>query len=315
MMQQQQKIKNDHFFQSPPFLNKGDCIGITCPASKMAWEEVEYGERLLQSWGYQTRIGNTLIGHYHNFSATDHQRVIELQEMLDHPDIKAIIFGRGGYGMLRIIDQLNFEKFKKHPKWICGYSDITALHLHLFQNCRVQTLHSVMVGGMTSKTAENKFVQSLKQTLEGEKTGYHFDTHALNRKGTGIGQLIGGNLSLLSALCGSSSVPDMKDKILFIEDIGEYKYIIDRMMLTLKRAGWLNHLSGLIIGSFSNSKDTEEPFGQSEEELILDKVRAFNYPVAFGFPVGHQEENYTLKEGAIYELKVGEVGELKEIKL
>lgn len=239
----------------------------------------------------------------------------ELQGMLDDEEIKAIVFGRGGYGVLRILDRLDFSAFKKNPKWICGYSDITALHSHIFTQYGIQTVHSVMCSELCSKKEEDLSSMSLKKALMGEPSEYAFPGHALNRLGEAKGKLVGGNLSLLVALMGSNSLPDVRGKILFLEDVGEYIYAIDRMMCTLKRAGLLTHLGGLLLGSFSQSKDTDEPFGQTEYELILDKVKEFDYPVAFGFPVGHQKENRALKIGAEYHLEVGEQGaQLTEIK-
>ncbi|HLR37095.1 MAG TPA: LD-carboxypeptidase [Chitinophagaceae bacterium] len=299
--------------KSPGNLEKGAMIGITCPASKIEAEAAEYGSSVIQSWGFKIKMGDTLKGHFHNFSARDEQRRTELQEMLDDKNIRAIVFGRGGYGMLRILDQLDFSIFEKYPKWLCGYSDITALHLHVLKHCGIQTLHAVMVGGMTAQNVGDEYVLSLKNALLGKKTDYHFDRHTLNRAGEGAGQLIGGNLCLLAALCGSDSVPDMTNKILFIEDVGEYKYGIDRMMMTLKRAGWLDQLSGLIVGGFTNNKDTEEPFGQSVYELIFNTVKKYHYPIAFGFPVGHQKENLALKEGAVHRLVVRNTCYLKEV--
>lgn len=298
----------------PPYLKKGDTIGITCPASKADPKLIEYGSNIIRSWGYRVKKGETTRTRSHNFSATDEQRINELQDMMDDDTIKAIIFGRGGYGVLRILDQLDFSHFKEHPKWICGYSDITALHLHIVHNYHIQTLHSLMCGGITPENKEDQYVSSLRDSLKGEPHYYTFPKNKLDREGIAEGRLIGGNLCLLAAICGSNSQPVMKDKILFIEDTGEYKYSIDRMMMTLKRAGWLQDLAGLIVGSFTNGKDTETPFGQTEWELIYDKVRTYKYPVAFGFPVGHQPENSALKEGAFYRFETGTPNILKEVK-
>lgn len=292
---------------TPPYLKLGDTIGITCPASKMDREVALYAGQVLESWGFKTILGKTVGNHYYNFSATDDERLKELQDMLNQEDIKAILFGRGGYGMLRIMDQLDFSSFKKQPKWICGYSDITALHIHIYKKFKIATLHSLMCSGITAETRDDDYVKSLKNALLGKNYNYSFSAHVLNRHGKCQGALIGGNLALLASLSGSASQPDTKGVILFIEDVGEYRYSIDRMMLNLKRAGWLEHLSGLLIGSFNECKENDEPFGQTEEEIILDKVKEYDYPVAFGFPVGHQEENYALKVGLQHELIVGEM--------
>lgn len=296
----------------PPYLKPGDTIGITCPASKMERESADFACEVFESWGFKTRIGSTVGNHYHNFSATDKERLNELQEMLDDDLIKAIVFGRGGYGMVRILDQIDFSRFQKNPKWVCGYSDITTLHLHINTCFAIASLHSVMCSGITRETYSDEYIHSLKQALTGEKMQFSFKTHWLNRYGTAEGQLIGGNLSLLVNLSGTISQPDAKEKILFIEDVGEYRYAVDRMMLNLQRAGWLRNLNGLIIGSFTEGKETDTPFGQSEFEIIKDKIKQYNYPVCFDFPVGHQNANFALKEGVNYKLNVGRISSLTE---
>lgn len=288
----------------PSYLKSGDTIGITCPASKMERESAEYACTIFESWGFKIRIGSTVGTSYHNFSATDDERLKELQEMLDDDHIQAIIFGRGGYGMVRILDRIDFSHFKKYPKWLCGYSDITALHLHINTELEIASLHSIMCSGITPDTFNDEYVNSLKQALTGETMQFSFKSHRLNRYGNAQGRLIGGNLSLLANLSGTVSQPDTRGKILFIEDVGEYRYAVDRMMLNLKRSGWLQNLSGLIIGSFTEGKETDTPFGQTEFEIIKDKVMEYDYPVCFGFPVGHQKENFALKEGEEYKLQV-----------
>lgn len=297
----------------PPYLKPGDTIGITCPASKMERASAEYAAGVLASWGYRTIIGNTAGANFHNFSATDKVRLQELQQMLDDDDIQAILFGRGGYGVVRILDRIDFSHFKKFPKWICGYSDITALLIHLHTCYNIASIHSLMCSGITPETKDDPFVRSLKQILSGEKAKYSFSSGALNRNGICEGELIGGNLSLLANLSGTVSQPDTKDKLLFVEDVGEYRYSVDRMMINLKRSGWLKDLSGLIIGSFNESKETETPFGQTEYEMIWDKVKEYQYPVCFGFPVGHQKQNYALKVGGKYRLVISDNCVLEEI--
>ncbi|UPK69393.1 LD-carboxypeptidase [Chitinophaga filiformis] len=288
----------------PPYLKKGDLIGITCSSSKMDQQAAEYAAGVISSWGYQVHLGITVGTSFHNFSAPDELRLEELQDMLDDPDIKAIIFGRGGYGMVCILDDLDFKKFRKHPKWICGYSDITVLHTHIHQQYGIPTIHSMMCSGIRPDTAENEYVESLRLALKGTPYRYACAPHDLNRTGKATGQLIGGNLSLLANLSGTESQPGTKGKILFLEDISEYRYNIDRMMYNLKRAGWLDDLAGLIVGSFTDSKETETPFGQTEYEIIRNIVQDYDYPVCFGFPVGHTNENYALKIGLTHELQV-----------
>lgn len=288
----------------PPYLKKGDLIGITCSSSKMDLQAAEYAAGVISSWGYQVHMGITVGTSFHNFSAPDELRLEELQDMLDDPEIKAIIFGRGGYGMVCILDELDFKKFRKHPKWICGYSDITTLHTHIHQQYGIPTIHSMMCSGIRPDTMENEYVESLRLALKGTPYRYVCAPHDLNRPGKATGKLVGGNLSLLANLSGTASQPDMKGKILFLEDIGEYRYNVDRMMYNLKRAGWLEDLAGLVVGSFTDSKETDTPFGQTEYEIIRNVVQDYDYPVCFGFPVGHTHENYALKIGLSHELHV-----------
>lgn len=297
----------------PPYLKPGDTIGITCPASKMERSAAEYAGKVLESWGYRVIIGETVGNAYHNFSAPDELRLQELQQTLDDDNIKAILFGRGGYGVVRILDEIDFTHFQKHPKWVCGYSDITALLTHIYTRYGIVSVHSLMCSGITPETRDNQYVQSLRQLLSGEKIKYHFPRNELNRNGSCEGELIGGNLSLLVNLSGTVSQPDTRNKLLFIEDVGEYRYSVDRMMINLKRSGWLENLNGLIVGTFSESKETETPFGQTEYEIMLDKVKEYNYPTVFEFPVGHQKENYALKVGGRYRLTISDNCILEEI--
>ncbi len=288
----------------PPYLKKGDTIGITCPAGFMAKEKAQTCIDTLQKWGFDVMVGKTLGSKSKNyFSGTDEERLNELQAMLDDDSINAILCGRGGYGMGRIIDQLDFTKLKKKPKWIIGFSDITVLHSHLFSKIKIASLHAPMAAAFNE--GDNEFIQSLHKALLGKKAGYKSASHPLDIFGSTSGKLVGGNLSLLAHLCGTVSDIDTKGKILFIEDIGEYTYNIDRMMYQLKRSGKLNKLAGLVVGGFTDMKDTERPFGKTVYETIRDVVKEYKYPVCFGFPVSHEKENYALIIGADYELKVG----------
>ncbi|SFD14447.1 muramoyltetrapeptide carboxypeptidase [Chitinophaga sp. CF118] len=288
----------------PPYLKKGDLIGVTCSSSKMDQQAAEYAAGVINSWGFRVHLGITVGTSFHNFSAPDELRLEELQDMLDDTEIKAIIFGRGGYGMVCLLDQLDFTKFRKNPKWLCGYSDITALHSHIQQRYGIPTIHSMMCSGITPETADNEYVDSLRQSLKGKATKYNCAPHELNRNGKANGILTGGNLSLLANLSGTVSQPDTKGKILFLEDIGEYRYNVDRMMYNLKRAGWLDKLAGLVVGSFTEEKETITPFGQTEYEIIRNIVKEYKYPVCFGFPAGHSYENYAMKFGLQHDLLV-----------
>ena len=290
----------------PDYLKKGDTIGITCPAGYMAKEKAQTCIGTLQKWGYQVMVGKTLGSESANyFSGTDEERLNELQAMLDDDSINAILCGRGGYGVGRIIDELDFRKFKEKPKWFIGYSDITVLHAHIYTTCKTASIHAPMAAAFNDGGADNEFVLSLKKMLTGKKNKYDCPVHPFNKQGKTTAELVGGNLSLLAHLTGTPSDIDTKNKILFIEDIGEYIYSIDRMLYQLKRSGKLDHLAGLIIGGFTDIKDTERPFGKPIDEVINDIVKDYHYPICFNFPVSHGKENYALKIGAVYQFSIG----------
>jgi muramoyltetrapeptide carboxypeptidase len=300
--------------KTPPYLKKGDTIAITCPAGYMAAEKAQTCITTLQSWGYQVMVGKTLGSNSKNyFSGSDEDRRDELQAMLNDENINAILFGRGGYGVGRIIDQLDFTKFKKKPKWIIGFSDITVLHSHIYTNFKIATLHAPMAAafndgarpnGPAGRGYKNEFVQSLQKALAGKKANYKCAAHPFNKLGTATGELVGGNLCLLAHLTGTPSGINTKNKILFIEDIGEQIYNIDRMLYQLKRSGKLKNLAGLVVGGFTDIKDTDRPFGKTVHEVIQAIVAAYNYPVCFNFPVSHGAANYALKVGGKYELAI-----------
>ncbi len=293
--------------KTPPYLKKGDTIGIICPAGYMAMEKVNECIRVLQEeWGYKVKIGRTVGSDSANyFSGTDEERLDDFQQMMDDDEVQALLCARGGYGMGRIIDHINFKKFRKQPKWIIGYSDITVLHTHLYSNYYISSLHAPMAAAFNDAGYLNKYVQSLKNALEGKWAKYSCEPNELNRTGEAIGELVGGNLALLANVVGTDSDLKTRGRILFIEDIGEYLYNVDRMFYQLKRSGKLSKLAGLIIGGFTDMKDTDRPFGKAVYELIKDVMKEYNFPVCFGFPVSHDKENYALKIGAGYKLKVG----------
>jgi len=298
---------------TPAYLKKNDIIAIVCPAGYMAREKMQTCIKTLQQWGFKVKPGKTAGHQFHYFSGTDEERLTDLQQMLDDKEVKAIFCGRGGYGLSRIIDKLDFTKFKRNPKWIIGYSDITILHAHVYNKFKIASLHAPMASAFNDGGANNEFVQSLKKAITGRKANYNCAPHSLNRNGIAEADLVGGNLSLVCHLIGSASDISTKNKILFLEDVGEYIYNIDRMFMQLKRAGKLDLLAGLIIGGFTDMKDTVIPFGQNVYDIIFDKVKEYQYPVCFDFPVSHTERNYALKVGVKHELKVskGKV-ELKE---
>ncbi|HEY4155111.1 MAG TPA: LD-carboxypeptidase [Puia sp.] len=289
----------------PPYLSPGDTIGMVCPAGYMAAENTVQCRTTLEQWGFRVKTGKTIGGKSANyFSGTDEERLDDLQEMLDDESVKAILFGRGGYGVGRIIDRISFKRFRKTPKWIMGYSDITLLHAHIYANYGIATAHSPMAAAFNDPQQPNPYTQSIYDLLTGERYSRTCDAHAFNRKGETKGILIGGNLTLLAHAVGGPSDIKTRGSLLFLEDIGEYLYNIDRMMYQLKRAGKLHKPEGIIIGSFTDCKDTERPFGKSAYEIIRDILDEFDYPVCFGFPVGHDTENYALKCGVEYKLKV-----------
>lgn len=297
---------NDSMIKIPPYLQKGDTIGIVCPAGYMPMERIKTCTDTLESWGYQVKMGSTPgSGSVTYFSGTDEERLADLQQMLDDDTVKAVLCARGGYGTGRIIDRVDFGHFKKHPKWIIGYSDITVLHSHLYSNYYISSLHAPMAGAFNGEGYNNEFVLSLKNALEGKKLKYQCAIHPFNRKGEAVGELVGGNLALLAHLTGTGSDIKTKGRILFIEDVGEQLYNIDRMMHQLKRSGKLSRLAGLIVGKFTETKDTERPFGKEVYEIIQEIVAEYDYPVCYDFPVSHTDQNYALKIGMGYKLKVG----------
>jgi muramoyltetrapeptide carboxypeptidase len=224
--------------------------------------------------------------------------------MLDDKNVQAVLCGRGGYGMSRIIDALDFKKFKKHPKWVIGFSDITLLHNHFTEVLKTASLHAPMAAAFNNGGSNNEWVLSLKHALQGKKANYKAEVHAHNKLGKATGKLVGGNLTLVAHAVGTVSELQTKNTILFLEDIGEYKYNIDRMMLQLKRSGMLKNLAGLVVGGFTQTKDSDPAFGATVYEIIEAAVAAYNYPVCYDFPVSHDKENYAIKHGMEYALEV-----------
>jgi muramoyltetrapeptide carboxypeptidase len=287
----------------PPYLKQGDKIAITCPAKKLPAPMTD-AIALLQSWGLEVILGETVTASYHQFAGDDDMRARDMQRFLDDGSIKAIIAARGGYGTVRMIDKLDFSNFAENPKWLVGFSDITVVHAHIQANYGIQTIHGQMP--INVKEGSEKSLETLRKALFGEEVHYEFNSHSENQVGEAKGILIGGNLSLLVAISGSVSDMDYDGKVLFIEDVGEYLYSIDRMMYTLKRAGKLKNLAALVVGSFTEVKDNDIPFGQTAEQIIMDKVREYGYPVCFDFPAGHIPDNRALVLGATVSLTVNE---------
>ena len=289
----------------PPYLKKSDTIGLVCPAGYMDMEKAQTCINSLQEWGYRVKLGSTVGGNSKNyFSGTDEERLNDFQQMLDDEEVKAVLCARGGYGMSRIIDRVDFSKFKKQPKWLIGFSDITVLHSHLYSNYYISSMHAPMAAAFNDGGNTSEYLLSLKTTLAGKNAKYQCPVHDFNKKGEAIGELVGGNLALLAHLIGTESDIKTKGRILFIEDTGEYLYSIDRMLLQLKRNGKLSKLAGLIVGGFTDIKDTDRPFGKTAFEIIRDAVEEYDYPICFNFPVSHEKENVALKIGVGYKLRV-----------
>jgi muramoyltetrapeptide carboxypeptidase len=286
---------------TPVFLKKGDKIAITCPAKKLP-NPMTDAVALLRSWGLEVVLGETIEASYHQFAGDDELRARDLQRFIDDDSIKAIIAARGGYGTVRIIDHVDFSHFAANPKWLVGFSDITVLHAHLFANYNAQTIHGQMPVNIPD--ASKYSLETVRKALFGENFGYSFNSHHLNRSGESSGTLMGGNLSLLVAVLGSASDYSYDSGILFIEDVGEYLYSIDRMIRTLDRAGKLKNLAGLMVGGFTESKDNDIPFGQTVPEIVMEVVKKYNYPVCFDFPAGHIPDNQSLILGRILNLSV-----------
>ena len=281
----------------PPYLKAGDKIGIVAPARCITFDEVHPSIKQFQKWGLEVVLGTYIFGTDNQFAGSDTQRKSDFQQMLDDPSIRAIICARGGYGAVRIIDKLNFTGFCRNPKWIVGYSDITVFHSHINKNFRIETIHSIMPVNIKESDFEDDSIESLRKALFGEKLIYKIPITLRFKTGLREGILTGGNLSILYSLMGTVSEVDTNGKVLFMEDVDEYLYHIDRMMITLKRAGKLDHLNGLIVGGMNRMNDNETPFGKTVSEIISEAVSEYDYPVCYNFPAGHGEINLALVLG------------------
>ena len=295
----------------PPYLQKGDTIGICCPSGYISSENIQSAVNKMKEWGFLIKVGNTVGARSFMLGGTDEERTRDLQSMLDDDSIKAIMFARGGYGAVRIIDNINFEKFASFPKWLIGFSDATIFHTHLNSNYGIASIHSKMCNSFpmdwsTADSSQVESIETIKRCLTGEPMSYSVPGNEHNRIGTGEGVLIGGNLSLLQNVAGTPSDFDTRGKILFIEDVDEYLYNIDRMLWNLLRRGKFHKLKGLIIGGFNKLKpdDPGEEYGHTIYEMIMEKVKEYTFPVCFDFPVGHQKYNVALKCGIRHKLFV-----------
>ena len=300
----------------PPYLQKGDCIGITAPSGHIQYKEIVPAIHQIQSWGLTIKTGHTIGLKDGTFGGTDQQRAADFQGMLDDPSIKAILCARGGYGAVRIIDMIDFSRFRQNPKWIIGFSDATVFHCHIAGNYQVATLHSKMCNSFpdhwdNASDLQKATISSIRDCLmQTKKMQYQSLFNPMNRTGYAEGELIGGNMRTIENLSGTASGLKAAGKILFLEETHEYLYNMDRMLWNLKRSGQLSQLKGLIIGAMlrTRQRNAADELNKSIYELVMEKVKDFHYPVCFDFPVGHIVENYALKCGVIHQFEVASVG-------
>jgi muramoyltetrapeptide carboxypeptidase len=275
----------------PPSLQKGDTIALVATARKNIDDNLKPAIDLLHSWGLEVVIGKTIGLDNNQLAGTDAERAADFQQQLDNPNIKAIWCVRGGYGTVRMIDLLDFTKFKQSPKWIVGFSDVTVIHSYI-NNLNIATIHGAMP--ITVARASTESIESLRKSLFGESLNYEIPFDAANRLGNAKGEIVGGNLSILYSLMGSNAQIDCKGKILFIEDLDEYLYHIDRMMMSLKRCGCFDDLNGLIVGTMTKMKDNDIPWGKNANQIIEDVTKGYSFPILYNFPAGHFRDNRAL---------------------
>lgn len=277
---------------TPPYLKPGDTVGIISPARCILPKEITIASKILKLWKLNVKIGKNALNQDNQFAGTDDERAADLQEMLNDKMVKAILCTRGGYGTIRLIEKINSYALVKMPKWIVGYSDITVLHAVLNHHINIKSIHGIMP--LYFSSADNKALESLKSILFGNKPEYIVPAHPLNITGRTEGTLIGGNLSVMYSMAGTKYDIDTKGKILFLEDLDEYLYHIDRMMMNFKLAGKLEKLRGIIVGGMTNMHDNEIPFGKNAFEIIKDVAKEYNFPIVFNFPAGHVADNLAM---------------------
>ena len=305
--QQKTTPMKQHTLVRPPYLKAGDTVAIVAPSGvlKNRNVEIQRAQDLLKSWGLHSVLGEHVFAESNHFAGTDEQRCADFQKAMDDPAISAIWAGRGGYGTVRILDQLDYTKFKKKPKWVIGYSDITALHNQL-HNEGFESIHAIMAAGIISDLkGMEKSVSTFKDAIFGKPIAYTLEGSTYNKVGTTSGELVGGNLTMLHTMLGSKTSIDVSGKILFIEEIGEYAYHTDRMLQSLKRAGYFDNCKGVLVGDFSKVKNNTTPWGSSIEQLILDALSDYDFPIAFKMPAGHEDDNRAMVLGRKIELSVG----------
>ena len=304
--------QNDNFTEmtskliQPPYLKAGDTVAIVAPSGilKNREREVQQATDLLKTWGLHVIVGKHVFSKANHFAGTDDERCEDLQNAMDNPKISAIWCARGGYGTVRVLDKLNYTEFKKNPKWVIGYSDITALHNQI-HNKGFQSLHALMCVSLTKDLSEVKeAISTFKSAIFGNPENYTLEGSKYNRIGETSGEIVGGNLTMLHTMLGSDTSLDTTDKILFIEEIGEYKYHIDRMLQSMKRAGYFDNLKGLVVGDMTKMRKNTTLWGTSVEQLILDALAEYDFPIAFNMPAGHEKDNRALVLGKTVGLKV-----------
>ena len=298
--------KQNNTLKQPPYLKTGDTVAIVAPSGilKNRTDEVQQAQALLKRWGLHSVVGKHVFSEADHFAGTDDERCEDLQEALDNPKISAIWCARGGYGTVRILDKLDYSKFKQNPKWLIGYSDITALQNQI-HNEGVESLHAIMCVSLPKDESEiEASISTLKNTLFGNPLSYTLKGSSYNKTGTTSGQLVGGNLTMLQTMLGSKTSIDTFGKILFIEEIGEYKYHIDRMLQSLKRAGYFDNCKGVIVGDMTKLRTNTTLWGTSVEQLILDALADYDFPIAFNMPAGHEKDNRALILGRTVQLTV-----------
>ena len=288
---------------TPPYLQKGDTVAILATARKHIVKSMQPTIDLLESWGLHVVVGESIGLEENQLAGSDEQRAADLQKQLNNPTIKAIWCARGGYGTVRVVDLIDFTAFKKSPKWLVGFSDVTVLHNHL-NTMGYKSIHGIMPISLAK--ASKEAIESLRLSLFGEPLQYSIDPHPMNRLGKASGELVGGNLSILYSLLGSPSAIDCADKILYIEDLDEYLYHIDRMMMNLKRNGCLESLKGIIVGSMTDMKDNDIPWGKNALEIVQDVTKQYNIPMIFNFPAGLIHDNRALILGNNVAIEVTE---------
>jgi len=298
-------LQAQNIMKIPPYLSKGDTVGILATARKIDKATIDPAIKLLKSWGLNVVVGKTVGLDNDQLAGQDWQRATDFQDMLDNPAISAIWCAKGGYGTVRMIDRIDFTKFKKKPKWFIGFSDATVLHSHI-NNMDIATLHGIMAISVAHATPDA--IETFRKSLFGEKLAYSIPAHKFNKPGKATGELVGGNLSVLYSIVGSRSEVDYKGKILFIEDLDEYLYHIDRMMMNLERNGYFKNVKGIIIGGMTKMRDNDIPWGHDALEIIQDITKEYKIPICFNFPAGHIQDNRALVFGKEITLEVTATG-------